>query len=456
MNSLSFATEGIIVSLVLLFLVWKAVMQCRVAGQRLKTERMWLVGIDKALTADKQLDTYEARVALDAWLVETPQAGESVVVFTLEHILAGSEEVETDALRRWIALPRYMAGVFVFVGLLGTVFSMSLALGKLGLTISDASSGADAAMTSQIGERLLTGITGLLSGMESAFLCTLSGILATLIVSLANWRYLHACDEFEHALQWMIVRRLSRQQNAAALNAATKSLALVSDTAFQLSAKLLDVSTQFEEDMDSLSASYERAGNVLEKVNGIPLEKYEDLSRSSEALAEVARLLKQERNFQDEGSETVQSAAARMERAIADLCGSLAGSQKASGESLSKMVTQVQNTNTALVETVRRFELALNDVTSIVEATPIRHEMAALRAALTATQRATAGGQNSELSQGRGLPSMSSNLMPIPTVVPRSQSDMPRRPLPVSPPAPTSAWQRVREWVGETAGHLKR
>ena len=90
MNSLSFATEGIIVSLVLLFLVWKAVMQCRVAGQRLKTERMWLVGIDKALTADKQLDTYEARVALDAWLVEIPQAGESVVVFTLEHILAGA------------------------------------------------------------------------------------------------------------------------------------------------------------------------------------------------------------------------------------------------------------------------------------------------------------------------------------------------------------------------------
>lgn len=455
MNSSTFATEGIVVSLFLFWLVWRALGQCRFAGKRLKQEREWLSSVDCVLTADQRLDAREARIALDSWLLETPNAKASVVVFSLARVLTGAEGIEADAVRGWINWPRYMAGVFVFVGLLGTVFSMSLALGKLGLTISDTSSTSDTAMTAQTGAHLLEGITGLLSGMESAFLCTLSGILATLIVSYANWRYLQACDRFDQELQWMVLRRLSLQQDAAALSAAASSLAMVSDTAFRLSTKLLDVSTQFEEEISSLSVVYERAGTVLDKVNGIPLEQYEDLSRSAEALADVAKQLNAERNHQEEGSETVQGAAARMERAVENLRDSLAKSQKASGDSLEKMVTQVQNTNAALGATVRRFEIALNDVASGVEAAPVRQEMAALRAALAAGQRATPTGQSIGPNQDHAsFPSTATHSTVQAPM--RPPIDVPMHSLPASPSAPHSAWQRVREWVGETTDRLKR
>lgn len=465
MNSSSFATEGIVVTLALLLLVWQALVQCRNAGIRLKMEQDWLASLDRALTTENRLDAQDARVLLDVWLEGTPKAKDAVTVLFLEQTLAGAEDVEANSVRQWISWPRYLAGIFVFIGLLGTVFSMSLALGKLGLTISDTSTAPNAGMTSQTGTRLLTGITGLLSGMESAFLCTLSGIVATLVVSLANWRYLRACDEFDQALQWMVLRRLSRQQDAAALSAATKSLAMVSDTAFRLSAKLLDVSTRFEVEANNISASYERAGKVLDKVNGIPLEKYEDLSRSSDALAEVARQLKEEHHYQEEGSETVQGAAGRMERAVTGLRDSLASSQKASSESLGELVGQVQKTNVTLAETVRRFELALNDVTAVVEATPVRQEMAALRAVLSAGQRAAAAGQNPMPSAAgqNPIPSNGRTLSPTTSVYtqspmiagPRTDASGPLKPT-LQPAAPLSAWQRVRDWVGETASHLKR
>lgn len=442
-------------SVLIFLLVLRAWWQCCLAGRRLNQEKEWLAQIDSALKATPRMDTSEARIALDVWLEKTPEAGDSVVMLSLEQILVGEEGVDASAVREWIHWSRYLAGVFVFIGLLGTVFSMSLALGKLGLTISDTSGATDTAMTSQTGARLLTGITGLLSGMESAFLCTLAGILATLLISWANWRYLYACDQFEQAFQWMILRRLSRRPEADALSAAAKSLADVSGSAFHLSAKLLEVSTQFEKEIGSLSATYDKAGKVIAKVEGIPVERYEDLSRSSEALAEVARLLKEERHSQGEGSDTVQGAATRMERAVSDLRENLSESQKTSAESLGKMVSQVQTTNASLGETVRRFELALNDVTAVVEATPMRQEMAALRAALAGGRPNTAAQQSPVPTNGRFTSPISPEVHP-PQLVMRPPMNISERPVPASPPPPDSGWQRVRDWMSETADRFKR
>jgi len=98
---------------------------------------------------------------------------------------------------------RYLAGIFVFIGLLGTVWGIASAVASLGISVNNISSAASAtdanssALTIQRWGNLLGGIENLLGGMRSAFSCTIAGLVATLLVSFLNSVYLASARNIE-------------------------------------------------------------------------------------------------------------------------------------------------------------------------------------------------------------------------------------------------------------------
>lgn len=97
----------------------------------------------------------------------------------------GAVNIDTLEYDTWIHWPRYWAGIFVFIGLLGTVLGISLAIYSLGSTLDSTANGSLEQLS-----QLQMGITSLLSNMKAAFICTLCGLIATLIISLLNTRFL--------------------------------------------------------------------------------------------------------------------------------------------------------------------------------------------------------------------------------------------------------------------------
>lgn len=78
---------------------------------------------------------------------------------------------------QWIAKARSLAGAFVFIGLFGTVSGMAFSIVDL------SAGGGGAKPAQQEYNELSQRMNGVLQGVGSAFFCTLTGLLATLVAS---------------------------------------------------------------------------------------------------------------------------------------------------------------------------------------------------------------------------------------------------------------------------------
>ena len=148
--------------------------------------------------AEKPLSAEQAGALLDK------EDARSDVISSLRAALAYGEwgEGRLDFAGR-IYWTRYLAGIFVFVGLLGTVWGIASAVASLGTSVTNISSAASttdtgsSALTIQRWSTLLGGIENLLGGMRSAFYCTIAGLVATLLVSFLNSCYLATAGNVE-------------------------------------------------------------------------------------------------------------------------------------------------------------------------------------------------------------------------------------------------------------------
>lgn len=102
-----------------------------------------------------------------------------------------------------IARARYLAGIFVFIGLVGTVSGIALSLTSLG----DVTGGGGVVTANKL-QSVMTSIGAVLGGMKVSAWCTLAGIVATWNLSGANSEYLTKADKLITDIEkhWTTIR----------------------------------------------------------------------------------------------------------------------------------------------------------------------------------------------------------------------------------------------------------
>jgi len=99
-------------------------------------------------------------------------------------------------------LSRYMVGLLVFLGLLGTFWGLLATIGDVRQVISGL--GVDHAEATAVFERLKAGLEGPLSGMGIAFSSSLFGLAGSLILGFLDLQAGHAQNRFFNTLEeWL-------------------------------------------------------------------------------------------------------------------------------------------------------------------------------------------------------------------------------------------------------------
>lgn len=150
----------------------------------------------------------------------------------------------------WIQLSRYLAGIFVFVGLLGTVAGIAGVVSSLsGLGPSAAGDAAEQLRSAK------EGLLSMLGEMRGAFNSTLTGILFTVIVSALNTAYASKARKIEVLLdsQWRNRLQFMDQQEAQAASAPVESVEDVTDSIKESVKQLRDVSKSLRADLTMMS-----------------------------------------------------------------------------------------------------------------------------------------------------------------------------------------------------------
>lgn len=97
---------------------------------------------------------------------------------------------------------RYVVGLLVFLGLLGTFWGLLLTISSVGLTIS--SLDTQASESSMVFEELKTGLAAPLKGMGTAFSSSLLGLAGSLVLGFLELQASHAQNRFYNELEeWL-------------------------------------------------------------------------------------------------------------------------------------------------------------------------------------------------------------------------------------------------------------
>ncbi|BCW90378.1 hypothetical protein sos41_35460 [Alphaproteobacteria bacterium SO-S41] len=119
-------------------------------------------------------------------------------------------------------IARYMTGLLVFLGLLGTFWGLILVVGSVAETIRSLPSGGEGAIAF---DRLRAGLEGPLSGMGTAFSSSLFGLAGSLILGFLDLNAGQAQNRFYNALEEWIstVTRLGGAGPSAVLESGEAS-----------------------------------------------------------------------------------------------------------------------------------------------------------------------------------------------------------------------------------------
>ena len=294
-------------------------------------------------------------------------------------------QVDTDALPyyEYIHWARYWAGIFVFLGLLGTVSGISTAIANLGLTVTATGAGGGATNSSaaynsvfQQSTQLQQSIGGLLTGIKSASVCTLFGIAFTFAASLANSFYTRKCQTVEQAIIRLANRRFlplwQNAQSQAASDAPELSLVQqLNDTVFSLQEAAGELAGSVVQAANSVNGASQHSTQLAQQLT----ETAQHILGASVALENALGGLSSEKNGLGVASATVSEAATRMTQEVRQLREALAKSQQDQDARQKTLAASLESTHNSLQDMLRHFESVLNDVAAVAESSPLRGEL---------------------------------------------------------------------------------
>jgi methyl-accepting chemotaxis protein len=283
----------------------------------------------------------------------------------------GETDTAVLSFNDWIMWPRYLAGIFVFVGLLGTVWGVSVALAHLGSALSQGSalnqSGAVNAFAQS--QHLTDSIAQLLTKMQSASLCTLWGLLATVFISLGNNLYSHLSRRHEKSLvalaeEWFLP--LWERESAAVTEESI--LRQLNETAGKMTAAADNLNRQVAQAVQIVHQEASKTSHLTDKLH--------EIAGKLQAFMDA---LTAERSGLATASDRVGDEAERMAKAVRELRESLVERQDGEEERHRDFMARVEETQKTLHDILRNFERVLTDVTNISEASPLREAILEVR-----------------------------------------------------------------------------
>lgn len=350
---------------------------------------------------------------------------DTVCAKSLRHALQdGIFDADNLNFFEWIHWPRYYAGIFVFIGLLGTVLGIATAVSSLGSTIAITSNAASSTVAASVNSssftidswtRLLHGIDNLLSGMKYASVCTLVGLIATLFVSFLNSVYMSkantlaeslktlAYDRFVPLKQKVGDKQLEHNLLESIMNSSdrlSQSVAKFSDQITpaaehfgNISKDTIKVVDQFAKIGETLKGQYANVEDAYTRIQKLlvlyPAENYTHLEQAAISLANASDDLATQRSGLSDASRIVGNAASEMQSEIRLLRESLVDNQEVNINNLQSVIGHIDNIHNKLAETLRRFETTLADISAVSDSSALRVEIANLLEHISMTQQST-------------------------------------------------------------------
>lgn len=319
-----------------------------------------------------------------------------------EYFVAVLESGQTDVSRirylDWIYWPRYFAGIFVFMGLLGTVWGVANAVTSLGHSVQSTSTSTSV----QSVQSLARGISNLLSGISYASVCTLAGLVATIIISFLNAVYARIAQGLaEQASQLAESRYLQfvfddstdeddlmsqLQSSVDALRGISDSLATQIKPAVEHLTKVQKSTNlvveqfnksynEFKDEIKQMRGMYKKVSEALAQ---IPAESFASLQKATDDLAATAKHFETERDIVSIAADKVSSSALQMERSVRELRESISVTNDSQSTKLDSFVGEVKSTKNSLDAVLRNFERVLLDFSALPEQSALRNELTRL------------------------------------------------------------------------------
>lgn len=191
-------------------------------------------------------------------------------------------------------LSRYLIGVLVFLGLLGTFWGLMATVSTVGTLINDMS--VETNNGAAIFENLKNSLAGPLSGMGVAFSSSLFGLAGSLVVGFLDLQAGHAQNRFVNELEeWLSSSaRISSGiigDEGGAVGASSYVQALLEKTADALE-KMQRAGASEENQREFLAKQMGDMRGTFERFNDLLGEQNDRLDRLNQTQNDIARLLK--------------------------------------------------------------------------------------------------------------------------------------------------------------------
>ena len=238
---------------------------------RLSPEQRWLVGVQKNGKL-KQPNAKPVLLATVYAMLADQNQGEHLSALSLRSVLDGVA-ARLDEGRE---ISRYMIGLLVFLGLLGTFWGLLQTIGAVGLVVGslDADSNNFSTMMSQ----LRNGLDAPLSGMATAFSSSLFGLAGSLVLGFLDLQLGQAMGRFFNELEdWLSA--FAKFNDGGARTDSVSSGALASGMSEEAARALLSLS-------HSIAAGEDSRAQTLAQMNSMNTA----LASLNEAMADDRRL----------------------------------------------------------------------------------------------------------------------------------------------------------------------
>ena len=223
---------------------------------RLAPEQRWLLGVQR----NGKLKQHNARPVLlatvHAMLADQHQ-GEHLSALSLRSVLDGVA-ARLDEGRE---ISRYMIGLLVFLGLLGTFWGLLQTIGAVGMVVGslDTNSNDFSAMMAQ----LRSGLDAPLSGMATAFSSSLFGLAGSLILGFLDLQLGQAMGRFFNELEdWLSAFAKFNDGGARAEGPETGTSALAAGMSEEASRALLSLSHSIASGEESRAQTLAQLGTM--------------------------------------------------------------------------------------------------------------------------------------------------------------------------------------------------
>jgi hypothetical protein len=241
---------------------------------RLSPEQRWLVGVQKNGKL-KQPNAKPVLLATVYAMLADQNQGEHLSALSLRSVLDGVA-ARLDEGRE---ISRYMIGLLVFLGLLGTFWGLLQTIGAVGLVVG--SLDADSTNFDTMMTQLRNGLDAPLSGMATAFSSSLFGLAGSLVLGFLDLQLGQAMGRFFNELEdWLSA--FAKFNEGGAKTDGVSTSALASGMSEEAARALLSLS-------HSIAAGEESRAQTLAQMSTMNTA----LASLNEAMADDRRLREQ-------------------------------------------------------------------------------------------------------------------------------------------------------------------